>query len=588
MAALQENITRSRGWALPLWLWRGYFRKYLGWILIAVLLMSVEGAALGGISFMVGPMFDEVFVGGNKDAVYWVGGIMFVVFIARAAAGFGQSLIMSIIGLWSVATMRSELVRHVMRLDSLFFQDNSPGALIERVNGDTAAIEVAWNSVFSALGRDVISLVALLGVAISIDWVWTLVAVAGVPLLVVPVALLHRLIHTATRKARQWAAVVTTRLDEVFHGINPIKLNTLEDDQGKRFEAAQNAFVATQIKSNAGQAGVVAAIDLVAGIGFLAVMIYGGFQIIEGQKTVGEFMSFFTAMALIFEPLRRLGDVSGLWQAAVASLERIHMVFELKPTILSPTDPVPFSGDPAQSDVVLRDVSFSYGEAQVLDRLSLVAEAGKTTALVGASGAGKSTVFNILTRLIEPQSGTVQIGGNPVASLELEKLRAMFSVVTQDAALFDESLRENILVGRPDASEDALREAVDAALVANFTSALEKGLSSEAGPRGSNLSGGQRQRIAIARAVLRDAPILLLDEPTSALDTQSEAAVQQALDRLRSGRTTLVIAHRLSTIQHADKIVVMDKGKVVDSGTHDQLMERGGIYAGLYKLQFAE
>jgi len=232
-------------------------------------------------------------------------------------------------------------------------------------------------------------------------------------------------------------------------------------------------------------------------------------------------------------------------------------------------------------------VVFSYGEQPVLNGLSFTAEAGKTTALVGASGAGKSTVFNVLTRLVEPQSGEVTVGGTAVNALRLADLRALFSVVTQDAALFDESLRDNIMLSRPDATETDLTHAIAAAAVDDFVAAQAMGLDTQAGPRGSNLSGCQRQRIAIARAVLRDAPILLLDEPTSALDAQSEAAVQKALDGLSQGRTTLVIAHRLATILHADKIVVLDKGKVVDEGTHKELLARGGLYAGLYQLQFA-
>jgi len=582
-----QNTQPTRGSELPLWLWRDYFRRHIWWIAAAGLLMSVEGAMLGLLSYMVGPMFDQVFVNADRQAVYWVGAAIFGIFLARSLSGFGQRVIMAAVGQWASAAIQSDLVRHMMRLDSVFFQDNAPGALIERVRGDTLALQVAWSGVFTSLGRDTISLLALLGVAISIDWVWTLVAIAGVPLLVIPVAILQRMIHKATRNARAAAALISTRLDEVFHGINPIKLNNLEDQQDKRFTGTVQSFVKAQIKSEAGQAGVPALMDIVAGIGFLGVLIYGGFQIIEGQKTIGEFMSFFTAMALIFEPLRRLGNISGLWQAALASLERLYAIFEAKPGILSPKNPVPAPENAANGDIVLSDVVFAYGEQPVLDGLSFTAKAGETTALVGASGAGKSTVFNVLSRLVEPSSGEVSIAGINVNEMRLNDLRAQFSVVTQDAALFDESLRDNIMLGRPDADEVALKRASDTAFVSDFANNLAQGFETAAGPRGSNLSGGQRQRVAIARAVLRNAPILLLDEPTSALDAQSEAAVQKALDALSKGRTTLVIAHRLATILHADKIVVMEKGRVVDEGTHEQLLKRGGLYAGLYQLQFA-
>lgn len=587
MAPIPEKIPASKGMQLPLWLWRDYFRPHLRWIILAAFLMVVEGSMLGMLSYMVGPMFDDVFVAADRQAVYWVGGLIFVIFMARALSGFGQRLVMVMIGQWATANIQTDLVRHMMKLDSVFFQDNAPGALIERVRGDTIALQTAWSAVFTSLGRDVISLIALLAVAVSVDWVWTLVAVAGVPLLVVPVGILQRIIHKATRHARTAAALISTRLDELFHGINPIKLNNLEAQQDQRFSGTVENFVKAQIRSEAGQAGVPAMMDIVAGIGFAGVLVYGGFQIIEGQKTIGEFMSFFTAMALIFEPLRRIGNISGIWQSALASLERLHAIFEEKPGILNPANPQPMPPNVATGDVVFDRVTFAYGEQPVLDGLSFTAKAGKTTALVGASGAGKSTVFNVLARLIEPASGSVSVAGAKVNSLELTDLRSLFSVVTQDAALFDETLHENIMLGRRDADPAALQQAVDTAFVSEFSSGLSDGLETPAGPRGSNLSGGQRQRVAIARAVLRDAPILLLDEPTSALDAQSEAKVQKALDALADGRTTLVIAHRLATILHADKIVVMEKGRVVDEGTHAQLLERGGLYASLYRLQFA-
>ncbi|MDQ7079386.1 MAG: ABC transporter ATP-binding protein [Paracoccaceae bacterium] len=586
MARLLDITPASKGLKLPLWLWDNYFRPRLWFIIAAFVLMAVEGSMLGLISYMVGPMFDRVFVAKNAAAIYAVGGLMFVVFLARALSGFGQRVLMSVIGQKAIADMQADLVRHMMRLDSLFFQDNAPGALIERVRGDTQAIQVAWSAVFTSLGRDIISLVALLGVAISIDWVWTLVAVAGVPLLIVPVFLLQKMIHATTRHARQMAALISTRLDEIFHGINPIKLNNLENQQDRRFTETLKSYVRAQIRSEAGQAGVPAMMDIVAGLGFMGVLVYGGFQIIDGTKTIGQFMSFFTSMALIFEPLRRLGNISGLWQAAVASIERLHAIFDQQPGITSPPAPVAITSDTGRKDIELRDICFAYGDNPVLDHLTLTAQAGKTTALVGASGAGKSTLFNVLTRLVEPQSGLATIGGIDIRDMALGDLRGLFSVVTQDAALFDETLRDNIMLSRPDASEEEFRRAADAAFVTDFVQHLPQGFDTPAGPRGSNLSGGQRQRVAIARAVLRDAPILLLDEPTSALDAQSEAAVQKALDALSKGRTTLVIAHRLATILHADKIVVMDKGRVVDEGTHEELLAHDGLYASLYRLQF--
>jgi ABC-type multidrug transport system fused ATPase/permease subunit len=313
-------------------------------------------------------------------------------------------------------------------------------------------------------------------------------------------------------------------------------------------------------------------------------MLYGGLQIMDGTKTLGEFMSFFVAMALVFEPLRRLGSVGGAWAQARASLERMRAVLDQQTSLANPALPAPI---PATHGLTLHDVHFAYLDTAVLQGASFTAEAGQTTALVGPSGAGKSTVFHLLTRMADPGTGHITLGGTDLRALDLALLRTQFSVVAQDTALFDEPIATNVRMGAQSATDaDLQRALVDAN--AGFVATLPQGTDTPAGPRGSALSGGQRQRIAIARALLRNAPILLLDEATSALDAASEHLVAEALARLGQGRTTIVIAHRLSTVRQADKIVVMDRGRVVDQGTHDQLLARGGLYADLYRMQFKE
>lgn len=567
------------------WLWAGYLWPHRAVIALAVVLMAVEGTMLGLLSYIVRPMFDQVFIAGNRSAIAWVALAVSGIFMVRALAGFGQRVLMIAVGQKASAALQGDMVGHMLLLDSVWFQDNSPGTLIERVRGDTLVVSTIWATVFSALGRDAMALLSLLAVALSIDWLWTLIAIAGAPLLMGPLVLLQGWVRRSTRTAREAAAGIATRLDEMFHGIDTIKLNTIEAREAARFNRALGGYVNAQNRSEVGQAGIPAMMDIVAGIGFFGVLSYGGLQIIEGTRTVGEFMSFFTAMALVFEPLRRIGNVSGAWQVALANLERLQAVFETQPLILSPAVPVSLPVLAARADVVLDNVGFAYGDLPVLRGASFVAESGKTTALVGASGAGKSTVFRVLTRLVDPQSGRATVGSSDVAALDLEYLRGLFSVVTQDAQMFDDTVRDNILLGRDD---ERLDDVLEAAHVADFLPQLAAGGETSAGPRGSGLSGGQRQRVAIARALLRDTPILLLDEATSALDAQSEAVVQAALERLLQGRTTLVIAHRLATTRLADKIVVMDQGRVVDEGKHEELIARGGIYADLYRLQFSE
>ncbi|WGW03717.1 ABC transporter ATP-binding protein [Tropicibacter oceani] len=568
---------------LALWLWKGYLKKYTGLMAIAMVFMAIEGAMFGMLSYMMKPMFDDVFVGGNADALVWVAFAVMAIFLARAFSGVIQKVLLTRVSQLSMGDLRQDMLEHIMVLDTGFHQSNGPGLLMHRVEGDVSAISKIWSTLITGAGRDVVALISLFWVALLIDWRWTLVALIGVPLLVVPSIFLQRFVRGNSRHVRNVTAGMSSHLNEVFHGITPVKLNTLERYQAKRYATLTKARVRSETRAAVGKAALPGLIDVMSGIGFVGVLLYGGSEILSGAKTVGDFMAFFTAIGLAFEPLRRLGAFSGAWQQAAASIERIKELMQTSPTLKDPAHPVPApQGVPR---IELRDVHLSFGDAPALRGVSLIAEPGQTTALVGASGAGKSTIFNLLTRLLDSDQGDVLIGGVATRDMELRALRRMFSVVSQDSLLFDETLRENVVLGR-DVDEQALQKALEAAHVTDFLPRLENGLDTPVGPRGSNLSGGQRQRVAIARALLRDTPILLLDEATSALDAQSEAVVQSALERLSEGRTTLVIAHRLATIRNADKIVVMHQGRVVDQGTHDELIARDGPYQDLYHLQF--
>ncbi|MFV0244589.1 MAG: ABC transporter ATP-binding protein [Qingshengfaniella sp.] len=581
-----EPIPLARSWPLFKWLWAGYLNKYKWIVAIAFVLTTIEGGTAGVLSYVLKPMFDNVFVGGSVEAMKWVGVAILGIFLTRAVTGMLQKLLLTYVGQKSTADMRQDLLRHLMQLDTTFHASHPPGHLMERVQGDVGGITSIWKMLTQGMGRDLVALFSLMGVAIYMDWRWTLIALIGVPIIILPVLRAQRYVRMRSRENRVIASEVSTRLNEVFHGITQIKLNALENYQAKRYRRLQNRSIKLALRTGFGQALIPGLVDVMAGMGFIAVLYFGGGEIIRGDKTIGEFMAFFTAMTLAFEPVRRLAALGGTWQNTIASLERVQALFNTPPSIVTPA--VPQSGDTARPAIVFDNVRLAYGDLPVLQGCSFTAEAGQTTALVGPSGAGKSTVFSVLTRLIDPQSGQVTLGGVPLPQMDLGELRGLYSVVTQDALLFDETLRENILLGRRDVSEDRLKQVLDAAHVSDFLPQLAKGLDTEAGPRGSNLSGGQRQRVAIARALLRDTPVLLLDEATSALDTRSEAVVQSALDRLSNGRTALVIAHRLSTIRDADKILVMDAGQVIEEGSHNQLLARNGAYAELYRLQFGD
>lgn len=568
------------------WLWTDYLRQHIGILLIAFFFMLLEGSMVGAVSYMMEPMFDDVFVQGNTGALAWVSVAFLIIFTVRGGSGVAQKVLLARISQKTAAHLRVDLLGRMIQQDTSFHQTHPPGFLIQRVQTDVGAVNQVWKMIITGAGRDLVSLVVLLGVAVNVDWAWTAVMLIGVPLMLAPIAAAQRYVRRRASEARDLGATLATRLDEIFHGIVPVKLNSLEKYQVRRFDGHMDSFVRSEIRAIFGTASITGLIDVMAGLGFMGVLLYGGSEIISGEKTVGQFMSFFTAIGLAFDPMRRLASISGNWQAAAAALERLKDLMDAPIELVSPDNPVaPPTGMPT---VALNGVDLSYGEAKILHGLTLTAQAGKTTALVGASGAGKSTVFNLLTRLVDPQDGTVTVGDVPVRDMDLNALRDMFSVVSQDALLFDETLRENILLGRTDVSDADLQSVLEASHVADFLPKLTDGLDTLVGPRGSALSGGQRQRVVIARALLRDTPVLLLDEATSALDAQSEQVVQDALDKLSGGRTTIVIAHRLSTIRNADSIVVMDRGVAVDQGTHQELLDRGGIYSDLYHLQFRD
>ena len=539
---------------------------------------------LGALAYMLQPMFDDVFLAGNMNQVWMVGGIIMGLFVVRAVTSVGHKVLLTTISRKSIADLQNDMMAHLMTLDMSFFQKHSPGYLIERVQGDVQALNQIWSAIVRGAGRDFVSLVALISVTVLIDPIWTLVGVAAIPLLVLPSLVAQRYTGKQAGRAREVAAKMATRLDETFHGISAIKLNVLQKYTQSRYRDLTDHQVQVEVKTQFGSALIPAFVDIMSGLGFVGIIIYGGYEIASSEKSVGEFMAFFTALGLAFEPLRRLGAITGLLKAASVSVERMREILNAVAKLKIPAEPIAL---PSQGDIQFSNVSVTYGDKQVLKNVSFTALHGKRTALVGASGAGKTTLFHTFTRLVDYTGGDVTIGGTSIKNIDPSIIRDNTAVVAQDAMLFDETIRENIVFGQ-EVSDEALNDVLEASYMAEFISDLPGGLDFIVGPRGSSVSGGQRQRIAIARALWRNTPILLLDEATSALDTKSEAAVQKALDGLAEGRTTLVIAHRLSTIQSADQIIVLDQGQVVETGTHAELLKKGGHYAMLCNLQFQD
>ena len=578
----KENQSSGK---LMRWLWVYYLKRHSLLIILALIFMSLQGASLGALSYMIEPMFDEVFANKRKEALIWIGLAIFGLFCLRGLTGFINKMIMITVSEKVKFNLQRDLMDHILTLDTMFFEVNSPGNIMERVLGDSDSIKAIWKDYISLGIRELIKVISLLFVAISIDPIWTLVICLGFPLLVFPIIRLQKLIRVSTQISRNASSETTVRLDEIFHGIHAIKLYLLEGNQIARFIHKASESRRASIKAASGRAAVPALVDIIAGLGFFGLLILGGSEVISGEKTTGQFMSFFTAIVLMFEPFRRISGIVGAWAMTKVSLERVYVLLETKPNITQISEPNKLELHTDDLDIVFNRVGFSYPGLEVFSNLSFAIEAGKMTAIVGASGAGKTTVFNLLARIFDPDEGKIEIGGVDIKTMTLEDLRGLFSVVTQDKGIFDETIKDNILLGKPTSTDEEVEQAALAAQVLSFTDELPQGLDTPCGPRGSNLSGGQRQRIAIARALLRNTPVLLFDEPTSALDSHSEELIQNALETLRHNQTITIIAHRLSTVRNADKIIVLDNGKIVEEGTHSELVDIGGLYSELYSNQ---
>ena len=566
------------------WFWSLYVREHFALLFTALIFMSIEGSMLGLLSYSIKFLFDNVLVSKDTSSILIVAVVIFSIFSIRAIAGFVHRLLTVNVCQKIIKVIQDRMVAHLLNMDVGFYQKNSPGILMDRVRADSKALSESVGEAFMTVGRDGFSLISLLAVVFFIDWKWSLIAFLGIPFLVLPILLLQGLVRSRAGENRDYESKANVRLDEIFHGITDIKLNRAEGRERNKFFDILQLTHKVRLRLEAGMAGIPAMIDVIAAIGFLAVMVFGAIDITSGSKTIGEFMSFFTAMALIFEPLRRLSNVSGNIQVAMASLERVFKIFEEKSSIVFPT----LSSVEKKFDKIgieFDSVHFSYEDKKVLENITFGIEEGTSNAIVGYSGSGKTTLFNLITRLIDPSSGLIKLNGINIKDFCLNDLRSLISVVRQDGMVFDETILENIRFGKPTASDGEIREAAKMAYVDEFTNDLKYGLNTVVGPRGSTLSGGQRQRISIARAFLRASPLLLLDEPTSALDSKSEELIQKSLSNLAKHSTTITIAHRLSTIVDSDKVLVLDNGKIVGQGKHSKLLLENSLYSNLFKSQ---
>ena len=568
---------------------RHHVRPQARRIALALGCMAVVAASTAALAKQMEPILDQVFAEQSGSTLLTVAFTVLAIFVVKGVAGYGQAVAMNHVGQRIVADLQRRLFEHLMRSDLAFFHDHAPGQLISRFVNDTTLLRNAVSGTLTSLGKDSLTLIFLVGVMFYQDWLLACVSFVVLPPAAFAIAQIGRRMRKVSKSSQAQAGAFTELLDEAFQGARQVKAYGMEAHESARAGAAIERLFGLLTKAARVRAAVHPIFETLGGLAIVAVMLYGGHQVMEGGKTPGAFFSFITALLLAYDPLKRLANLNANLQEGLAAAERVFALLDTGPAIVD--RPEARALEVRGGAVALRNVSFSYGAGEhavpALNRLDLTVPAGATVALVGASGAGKSTVLNLIPRFFDATAGHVTIDGQDVREVTIESLRAALALVSQESMLFDDTVRANILYGRPSASEAEMIEAAAAADADGFIAALPQGYDTPVGPRGVKLSGGQRQRVTIARAMLRDAPILLLDEATSSLDSESERQVQAAIQRLTKGRTTLVIAHRLSTVVGADRIYVLDRGHAVESGTHAELLARNGAYARLYALQFA-
>ncbi|WP_417684048.1 ABC transporter ATP-binding protein [Roseibium sp.] len=559
-------------------------REYTSRYILAFVFMGLVAASTAASVWILKDVINEVFVNKDGDAVYLIAFAVMVIFSIKGCSAYGQMVVLGRIGNAIVAKLQCKLFARLLQQDMSYFDKTSFGDIAVRIGrgaGDTRAV---IDLVVTALGRDVLTVLALIVVMIVQDPLLSMISLVIMPPAVLGVGTLIKRVKKYAKKQFVSNTQIMSALQETIRGIRVVKAFGVEKRMSVRMDTAVSDVEHQSNKIVSLTARTSPLMDTLGGFAIAMVILYGGYSVVERGQDPGAFFSFIAALLMAYDPARRLAR---LQVNLNNSLVGVRLMYELVDDVPQLQEkPGARALEVTAGEIRFENVHFAYGESAALNGLTLTAAAGKTAALVGASGAGKSTLFSLIERFYDPQKGKVLIDGQDISEVTLSSLRDQIAMVTQDTFLFDGSLRDNIAVGRPEASDEEIVQAAKDANAHDFILELPGGYGAFAGEGGGNLSGGQRQRIAIARAMLRNAPILLLDEATSALDAESEAKVQSALARLMKGRTTLVIAHRLSTVRDADEIHVMDRGRRIEHGTHASLYDADGIYRRLCELQF--
>ncbi|WP_018248157.1 ABC transporter ATP-binding protein [Orenia marismortui] len=567
-----------------------YLKPYKGRLTTAVISMLLNGFLTIFFFDRFQKLMDAIIVGlyeGEttiKQLNLMIMGIFFIFFF-RAIVQYGEKYLTAYISQNAIRNLRDDLYEHLQRLSLDFYAENKTGEIMSRVTNDVGILQGAIVSGAIGVFSLFFQLTLGLGKLFYDNWRLTLLSLILFPLIGYTIDKFNKRIRKVSKRAQVKVADVSDILQETISGIRVVKSFGREDYEYKRFSKENYANFRANMKNSQLNATLTPITEFLASISFIIILWYGGGEVMKAKMSPGELTGFFTLLLYITNPLKSLTRLSGTIQRALAAAERIFEIIDINPTIKDKEEAQDI--DRVDGYIDFKDITFSYNEDELaLDNINLGVEPGQMVALVGASGAGKSTLVNMIPRFYDPNEGIITLDGIDIRDIKLDSLRQQIGIVPQETLLFGGTIKENILYGKLDASDEEIIQAAKTANAHDFILKFPDGYDSSIGERGAGLSGGQKQRIAIARAVLKNPQILILDEATSALDTESEALVQEALDRLMKNRTTFVIAHRLSTILDADKIVVMEKGKIVESGTHEELLTKDGVYKKLYEIQF--
>ena len=562
-----------------------YVKPYKSWLVISMVCMVIVASMAGAQAYLVKPLLDEIFFNKDSTMLKLVPLVIMGVFLVKGLFSYSYNYFLQKVGQSIIRDLRNLLYSHIQSLPLSFFQKKPTGELISRILSDVNLIQGAVSNVLVGILKDTCQVIFLIGVIFYQDWRMASIAMISLPLVIYPIVNFGRRHRRLSRGSQQTTAQVSNILYETITGNRIVKAFSMEKYEVSRFAKTLDELFAIVMRNT--RIGAISSplMEVLGGVGISLVVWYGGSQVLADKSTPGTFFSFLTALIMIYQPIKGVSAINNSLQQGIAAAERVFDVLDIQSDVAEKKDAIEL---PLIKDSIeFTNARFQYDkDTEVLKGINLKVKAGEVLAVVGTSGGGKSTLVNLIPRFYDVSSGSLTIDGTDIRDVTFKSLRDQVGVVTQQTILFNDTVRNNIAYGSLDASEEQIKDAARAAHALGFIQNMPKGFDTVIGESGARLSGGERQRISIARAILKNAPILILDEATSSLDTESEHEVQQAIENLVQSRTTIVIAHRLSTIRNADRIVVIQDGEIVEEGTHDTLLPLEGVYKMLHDMQF--